>query len=244
MQVFFPYIIKNVKRASIVTRGPQQTSAPVKLVYTLWNTVVSFLHVLDQQMPFIKKWHLTLFYLTGAYATVAHRVTGVRHMLLRHEESNINYRMLGLFLCVQIFISFLQNLSDLYDARTRVQEEETLRLALEQELADNAKLTEEEKAEKRERMVKTNAELRIRDGDYLDTNPDDDEEEVDEEDENSKCVLCYEPRKNATVTECGHLFCWHCIAECLTVKPECPLCRASCLPQQLVMLYHYKKDPA
>jgi len=63
----------------------------------------------------------------------------------------------------------------------------------------------------------------------------------DEEDPNANCGLCFCPRSFPTVTECGHLFCWHCICECLTNKPECPMCRQPCAVSALVRLNNYRK---
>jgi peroxin-10 len=64
-------------------------------------------------------------------------------------------------------------------------------------------------------------------------------EEDDAADEANTCTLCLCPREDTTVTECGHLYCWECIARALSAKPECPMCRSSCSPPQLLRLCHY-----
>lgn len=51
-----------------------------------------------------------------------------------------------------------------------------------------------------------------------------------------KCTLCLEELKDPSVTTCGHVFCWSCIADWITEKPECPLCRQSILSQHVLPL--------
>ncbi|KAF2737891.1 hypothetical protein EJ04DRAFT_510067 [Polyplosphaeria fusca] len=54
--------------------------------------------------------------------------------------------------------------------------------------------------------------------------------------DNRKCTLCLEAMKDPSVTTCGHVFCWVCISDWAREKPECPLCRQSCLVQHVLPL--------
>ncbi|KAF2015854.1 hypothetical protein BU24DRAFT_422159 [Aaosphaeria arxii CBS 175.79] len=54
--------------------------------------------------------------------------------------------------------------------------------------------------------------------------------------DNRKCTLCLEEMKDPSVTTCGHVFCWTCISDWAREKPECPLCRQSCLAQHVLPL--------
>ncbi|KAL5614722.1 uncharacterized protein BROUX77_000559 [Berkeleyomyces rouxiae] len=51
-----------------------------------------------------------------------------------------------------------------------------------------------------------------------------------------KCTLCLEALRDPAATQCGHVFCWTCIADWVKEKPECPLCRRAALVQHVLPL--------
>jgi Zinc finger, C3HC4 type (RING finger) len=58
----------------------------------------------------------------------------------------------------------------------------------------------------------------------------------------SICTICRTERDiPAASVNCGHVCCWDCMLHWVTnVRPECPLCRTPCLPQEIMILHGYK----
>ena len=58
------------------------------------------------------------------------------------------------------------------------------------------------------------------------------------------CGICKLPRSHPSISiHCGHVFCWNCLCQWTsTVRPQCPLCRVSCRPQDILPLYGYQPE--
>ena len=60
----------------------------------------------------------------------------------------------------------------------------------------------------------------------------------------SYCSICRLPRSNpAAPSSCGHVCCWDCLIQWTSsVRPECPLCRSPCRPQDIIALHCYQES--
>ena len=60
------------------------------------------------------------------------------------------------------------------------------------------------------------------------------------------CTICRMDRNYpAAPSTCGHVCCWRCLTQWVsTVRPECPLCRSPCKPQDIIALYDYDLPPS
>lgn len=51
--------------------------------------------------------------------------------------------------------------------------------------------------------------------------------------ESRQCALCLSPMMDPSCAPCGHMYCWDCLQNWTNERPECPLCRQKCRPQQI-----------
>ncbi|KEP65638.1 UNVERIFIED_CONTAM: zinc finger, C3HC4 type (RING finger) domain-containing protein [Hammondia hammondi] len=68
----------------------------------------------------------------------------------------------------------------------------------------------------------------------------------DEKADGTACLFCQGKCRGPTATACGHIYCWRCITRWILQQQRdqtaaaCPVCRAACPPQDLVLLRHYR----
>ncbi|XP_050075048.1 peroxisome biogenesis factor 10 [Anopheles maculipalpis] len=53
------------------------------------------------------------------------------------------------------------------------------------------------------------------------------------------CALCMDTAQDISVTQCGHLFCWHCILNWLDQRQICPICREAIKKTRVVRLQNF-----
>ena len=158
--------------------------------------------------------HLATYCLNGQYATWMHRlVLGSSHK--RESEQLINrptyVRLLGLLIWTEA-------------AGTAVQ---AVSRAVVRYCVDSYSSTTT--------MNSTEGEVNRPSIEFVGTTNRNDDESA------ATCDICHQPRKSpACPVNCGHVFCWSCLLQWVTtVRPECPLCRTACRPQDILALHQY-----
>lgn len=226
LQVVLPYLYVKAKKHQQTMLPPPAQPPHLHHPITptaLYHRSLALLPSIDALLPHLHRLHLALFFLSARYVSLAHRVAGLRFVHLRVDvaDSRPSYTGLGVLLIVQLAATAAVKAWQAVDGwreRKRRREEE------------GARGTGQGAVQVRNAIQQRMAEEKVDEAD---------ESSSDESNGAPQCILHLGPVRHATATECGHVYCWSCIAECCKQKPECPLCRTPITLDNLLLLVNY-----
>lgn len=162
--------------------------------------------------------HLAVFYFNGKYYGMWKRLLGLRYVFshpMSQNEVNLKqqrsktYRILGTVLGIQC-LTKLVSVMKRQLPQTFTQQDSLLKVERDGTLKGTVTMSQI-------------SNVSLKDPKVLPFIP-----------KNSRdCILCLMPMTNPSCAPCGHIYCWGCILNWANDKQECPLCRQSCLPQQI-----------
>jgi peroxin-10 len=230
------------------------TSLTLRYIRTIQSYILSNLDTITSPSP-IYAVSLALFYFTGAYYQLGKRLWGLRYIFTHRvdpSDQRVGYEVLGVLLVLQLSVQAYTHMhstvshapSALANANTLAGGSAVIGNGVEVSLdpqaysSNNALLFEsdalpgsEVDREKMERITHTpvleGPRYKLSDRSLMQWMP---------TKQQRKCTLCLEELKDPSVTTCGHVFCWTCIGEWLTERPECPLCRSQVMKQHVLPL--------
>ena len=217
LQIFGPYLIEKGFEALYQKVRDRDLGQWIQSEHD-YEHLEKYASYIEEFLNMCSRLHLALFYINGIFYHLGKRLTSIRYVMIRYglakdqTSPQLNtYRILGWLIILQVVIKLYSWVS------VRVRKRwNRVNSTLDR---DNATSTTKPGV----RIVIESATLP--------------ESTLQSR---FKCPLCLEQCKVQTATPCGHIFCWSCIAEWCSDKSECPICRATSRPQQLVCLQYFQ----
>ena len=221
LQLFVPYTLE--KALECLYRKIQLQSLPTELSAREYRMLEMLVGFAEDTLSTFNQLHLTLFYIQGVFYNIGKRVAGIRYLMVTYgsnrslEARPSSYRVLGWLIVCRVALKLVSLAWRLWRQRR------TLRTHV------GPAITEYEDCANESGLMFT-----------LATDSSHSDHSASAQSHPVKCPLCLETCRSLTATLCGHLFCWYCVAEWVTERSECPVCRARVEYQQLVCLQHFE----
>ena len=221
LQSFGPYIVEKGFEVLYQRIRDRELGRWIQSEHS-YDCLEKYAGYVEELLTVCSRLHLALFYINGLFYHLGKRLTGIHYVMIRyglasgdreHGGTQLNtYRILGWLILLQLAIKLYSLISEhlLPKLTSRGAEEIPRRTNIANFRNSGPKVVLES-------SVVPESSLRS----------------------NVKCPLCLERCRFQTTTPCGHIFCWSCITEWSSEKSECPVCRATCQPQQLVSLQYF-----
>lgn len=217
---------------SLVTRWFRKASRPEEANKLAVHRILSsYPKLLDTMINL----HVAVFYFEGLYYLLSKRLVGMRYAFGHNKDpkklqSTGNYSALGVIILLQFAIKLLLKLKQYSNERSKSAEEKKRLLQQEQEQQEKpdyvTKLLQlellREQFDSEEKLPNVDL-LDPAQLPYLPSTA-------------RSCMLCLSDMVNPSAANCGHMFCWDCIVDWVRQQPECPLCRQTCMEQNLLPL--------
>lgn len=227
LQVLLPYLLEKLLAYLSRCVDPENCAnserlPPLirKLSSAQRQTLTKLLNVFSTVVSIVSQVHMAMFYWKGSHYHLAKRVAAVHYVEI--EQAGVSetsgsqpYEMLALLMSTQLTLQLV------YYCLTLIDRFVSTPRATVQAVGEG---TSSAHAEKNSETVSARV-------------------SESAEDESSvtglKCSLCLDNVINAAALTCGHIFCWDCITPWCHQHSECPVCRTSVQPRQVIRLQHF-----
>lgn len=179
-----------------------------------YDTLEKIVGFVEDVFTGVSQLHLAFFYIYGFFYHFGKRIAGVRYLMVRYSNASVIQGINSQLTTYRVlgWLIVLQLGIQIIKLFYRLLRKRRKRVKI--ELQPNSEDT-------------TGGGLRIT------------LESSKERQSRFKCPLCLEKCVSQSATTCGHIFCWSCISDWTSEKSECPVCRTTIHPQQLICLQYF-----